>query len=85
VEGLHPRIVAEVDDSALLKEMGRSGLGLIALPVAIAKDARARYGVRQVGIVEGARVMYYAITLGRKIENSTSQLIDLITRQPLTL
>jgi len=84
VEGLHPRIVAEVDDSALLKELGRSGLGLIALPVAIAEEARARYGVRQVGIVEGARVMYYAITLGRKLENSTSQMIDLITRQPLT-
>jgi len=83
VEGLQPRIIAEVDDSALLKEMGRSGLGLFALPVAVAAEARTRYGVRQVGVVEGARVMYYAIALGRKLENPTSQLIDLITRQPL--
>lgn len=83
VKGLQPRIVAEVDDSALLKEMGRSGLGLFALPVVVADAARDRYGVRPVGMVEGARVMYYAIVLGRKLENSTSQLIDLITRQPL--
>lgn len=85
VEGLQPRIVAEIDDSALLKEMGRSGLGLIALPVAIADEARTRYGVRQVGVVEGARVMYYAVSLGRKIDSEASQLVDVITRQTLAL
>lgn len=85
VEGLHPRIVAEVDDSALLKELGRTGLGLLALPVAIAAEARARYSLRQVGVVEGARVMYYAVALGRKIENETSQLIDAMMQQQLEL
>lgn len=81
VEGLRPRIVAEVDDSALLKELGRSGLGLIALPMAVAGEARTRYGVREVGVVEGARIMYYAVALGRKIDSAASKLIDTITQQ----
>jgi LysR family transcriptional activator of nhaA len=85
VEGLQPRIVAEVDDSALLKELGRTGLGLLALPTAIAVEARARYSLRQVGVVEGARVMYYAVALGRKLENETSQLIDAMMQQQLAL
>jgi LysR family transcriptional regulator, transcriptional activator of nhaA len=85
VEGLQPRIVAEVDDSALLKELGRTGLGLLALPAAIAAEARSRYSLRQVGVVEGARVMYYAVALGRKIENETSQLIDAMMQQQLEL
>ncbi len=85
VEGLHPRIVAEVDDSALIKELGRTGLGLLALPTAIAAEAKARYSLREVGVVEGARVMYYAVALGRKIENQSSQLIDAMMQQQLSL
>lgn len=85
VEGLQPRIVAEVDDSALIKELGRTGLGLLALPTAIAVEVKARYSLRQVGVVEGARVMYYAVALGRKIENQTSQLIDAMIQQQLPL
>jgi LysR family transcriptional activator of nhaA len=81
VQGLRPRVVAEVDDSALMKELGRSGLGLIALPAAVSAEARTRYGVREVGVVEGARIMYYAVALGRKIDSTASKLIDAITRQ----
>ncbi len=81
VEGLRPRIVAEVDDSALLKELCRSGLGLMALPSAMAAEARTRYGLREVGAVEGARIMYYAVALDRKIDSAGSRLIDAITQQ----
>jgi LysR family transcriptional activator of nhaA len=81
VEGIHPRLVAEVDDSALLKAFGTAGHGLFALPMAAADDAAKRYGVKPVGLVGGARVLYYAVSVGRKLDAETSRIVEAIARQ----
>jgi LysR family transcriptional activator of nhaA len=81
VEGIHPRLVAEVDDSALLKAFGTAGHGLFALPVTVAEDAAQRYGVRPVGLVGGARVLYYAVSVGRKLDADTTRIVEAIARQ----
>jgi len=66
---LRPQIVGEFDDSALLKVFGEAGSGLFAAPLAIADDVRRRYGVQQVGELEGIRERFYAITVERRLAN----------------
>lgn len=80
VSGIRPRVVAELDDSALLKAMGTAGHGLFALPVAVADDAARRYGVQQLGLVDGARVQYYAVSMGRQLDDDTTRVIECIVR-----
>jgi LysR family transcriptional activator of nhaA len=82
VMGIRPRVVAELDDSALLKALGAAGHGLFALPVAAAADAAQRYGVAPLGLVEGARVQYYAVSVGRTLDPDTAMLVDAIVRGP---
>jgi LysR family transcriptional activator of nhaA len=68
-QGLQPRVVAQVQDSALLKAMGQTGLGLFVAPDAIAEDVRGAFGVRVIGRLPKLLVHHYAITLERRITN----------------
>lgn len=66
---LHPRITAECDDSALLKELGTSGGGLFPVPAAIAAPLARERGLRVIGEAEGVTESYVAITQARRIEH----------------
>ncbi len=68
-QGLQPRVVAQVQDSALLKTMGQAGLGVFVAPEAIAEDLCSTYGVRVIGRLPNLLVHHYAITLERRITN----------------
>ena len=68
-QGLHPRMVGEFQDSALLKEFGRAGVGLFAFPTAIEDEVQRQYGVRVVGRIETVRAQYYAITVARQLKH----------------
>jgi len=68
-QDLQPRVVAQVQDSALLKTMGQAGLGLFLAPEAIAKDLCSTFGVRVIGRLPNLLVHHYAITLDRRITN----------------
>lgn len=69
VEGLRPRIVGEVDDSALLKSFGQKGIGFFAAASALAKEIERQYEVRRVGAAEGVRERVYALTLDRRLRH----------------
>jgi len=84
VSALEPRIVAELDDTALLKAFATAGHGLVALPVAVARDAAKRYGLRKLGTVRGARVLYYALTVDRTLDDETADLVALLSQQLVT-
>jgi LysR family transcriptional activator of nhaA len=66
---LRPKIVAEVEDSSLIKVMGASGLGLFPAPAVAEEDIRSGYRVAAVGRVDDIVERFYAITLERKLEN----------------
>jgi LysR family transcriptional regulator, transcriptional activator of nhaA len=66
-EGHAPRIVAEFDDSAVLKEFGHAGVGLFPIPSAVLPEVKRQYQVELVGNLEGVRLPFYAITLERKL------------------
>ncbi len=66
---IRPRIVAEMADGTLLKVFGATGAGLFPAPAAINKEIRRQYGVRPLGILDGVRERFYAISVERKLKN----------------
>lgn len=68
-EGLHPRIVGEFDDSALLKTFGQAGTGLFAVPTAIEAEVVRQYSVGVVGRIRDVRERYYAISVERRLKH----------------
>jgi LysR family transcriptional activator of nhaA len=66
---VQPRVVAEIEDSALLKVFGQHGEGVFAAPEAVAADVRRRHGVRVVGRSDAVRERFYAITVERRIRH----------------
>lgn len=67
--GITPWIAAEFDDSALIKEFGKGGLGLFPVPAAVVAEVKEQYSVSLVGTLEDVRARYYAITTERKLKH----------------
>ena len=70
-----PRIVAEFDDSALMKVFGEHGEGVFPAPAVVEADVRERYRVAVVGRASTVRERFYAITAVRRIEHPVAQRI----------
>jgi LysR family transcriptional activator of nhaA len=68
-EQLHiaPQIIAEFDDSALMKAFGQQGLGIFSAPSYIEQNICQQYQVQVIGRTEGVREVFYAISPERKI------------------
>jgi LysR family transcriptional activator of nhaA len=64
-----PRIVAEFDDSALLKAFGEAGMGIFPAPDAIASEVEHMYHSRSIGSVANLKEQYFAISPERKIKH----------------
>ncbi len=62
-----PRVVAEFDDSALLKLFGQGGAGLFVAPVAMTDYVRERYDVEEVGRIDAICEQLFAITAERRL------------------
>jgi LysR family transcriptional activator of nhaA len=67
--GVRPNVVAEFDDSALLKSLGEAGMGLFAAPNVIAKEIKRSYRVEKLGMASGVVERFYAITGERKLKH----------------
>lgn len=65
--GIEPQVVAEIEDTALMKVFGEHGAGLFAAPTVVADEIRKRHGVELVGDAEDVREHFYAITVERRI------------------
>lgn len=66
---IQPDLVAEFQDSALMKICGQAGLGIFPAPAAIAKRIVQQYGVRQVGTLPEARERFYVVSPERRIKH----------------
>jgi LysR family transcriptional activator of nhaA len=64
---IHPRIVGEFDDSALMKAFGQAGAGVFIAPTPMATEVEKLYGVIAIGKTEEVREQFYAISVERKI------------------
>lgn len=66
---LHPRVVAECGDSALLKAFGEEGMGVFPAPTLMREQMETRYQVAELGPLDGARETIYAVVAPGKAEN----------------
>lgn len=64
---IYPNIVAEFDDSALLKSFGQAGAGFFAGPDAIADYICRQYEVEKVGNIDTVTEQLFAITTERRL------------------
>jgi LysR family transcriptional regulator, transcriptional activator of nhaA len=78
---IHPRIVGEFDDSALMKAFGQAGAGVFIAPTAIADEVEKHYGVEVVGQTNDVREKFYAISVERKIVHPAVALITETARE----
>ena len=67
--GVHPRIVAEIEDSALLKVFGHSGAGFFAAPSVVEGEIERQYQVERVGRVDTIRERFFAISIERRLKH----------------
>jgi LysR family transcriptional activator of nhaA len=83
LEGLHihPRIVGEFDDSALMKAFGQAGKGVFIAPSAIAEEVVKQYRVRIIGSTEAVREQFYAINTERRIAHPAVAAIIKVARE----
>ena len=68
-EELRPEIKAEIEDSALMKTFGSSGLGLFVAPAPAKTEIEHQYGVECVGRIDTVRERFYAVTSYRKVKH----------------
>lgn len=66
-QSLHPRVVAECDDSALAKELGRRGMGVFVGPTVLQRDIEKQFGVRALGATPDVVEEFFAISIERRI------------------
>lgn len=72
---IQPAVVAEFDDSALMKAFGQGGAGAFVAPTMIADYVCRQYGVQALGEVVGVATQVYAITTERRLSHPAMQAI----------
>jgi LysR family transcriptional activator of nhaA len=66
---VHPRVVAEFEDPAMMKVMAAEGRGFIIPPISSAGIVLKRYGLHVFGRAEDCRVAFHAFTAERRLEH----------------
>ena len=69
INNITPKIIAEFDDSALLKAFGEAGIGVYPAPDAIAQHIENMYHAEKIGVISDLKESYYAISPERKIKH----------------
>ncbi len=72
---VHPDLIGEFDDNALLHTFGRSGRGLFPAPSVLANDVAEQFGAVEVGAMPQVREQIYAISNERKIKRPAIEAI----------
>lgn len=80
---IHPRMVGEFDDSAMMKAFGQSGAGVFFAPTVIAQQVCAQYRVVELGRVDMLVEQVYAITTERRLKHPATLAISRLARDSL--
>lgn len=81
--GVRPRVVAEFEDSALLKEFGADGVGVFTAPSAVETEICRRYSVSRIGHAPEVKERFYAVSVERRLKNPAVVAISDAARQEL--
>lgn len=66
---IRPRIVAEVEDTALLTDLGAQGLGFVPVYSAVLEEIARSSRLQTVGTAEGLQMEIFAITAQRRLQH----------------
>lgn len=80
---ISPRVLAEFDDSALLKAFGEAGLGIFPAPTAIADEVCEMYNAEKIGTADSVVENYFAISPERKLKHPAVLSLTQSARQKL--
>ncbi len=64
---IHPRIVGEFDDGALMKAFGREGRGVFMAPKVLEAETLTQFGVEVIGRTTELVEEFYAVSVERRI------------------
>ena len=80
-QAIRPQIVAEFEDSALLKVFGQEGLGLFPAPSAISDEIQRQFKVKPVGTIEDVQERFFAISVERRLKHPAVVAISQAAKQ----
>jgi LysR family transcriptional activator of nhaA len=80
---VRPRLVAEVEDSALIKDLAEDDLGFFAVPDLVAAEVARRHRMHEVGSASECRHAVLAITAERRLTHPAVQAVTGVTRDRL--
>lgn len=66
---IHPKIMGEFDDRALMKTFGQAGAGVFIVPSAIASEVAKQFQVEIIGSSEEIREQFFAIATEQRLSN----------------
>lgn len=75
LHGIAPRIVAECEDSALVKALAAEGGAAFPIPAVVAPQVCRQYGVQTVGTMPGETERYLVVALKRRALPHPAELI----------
>jgi len=68
-QGVHPNIIGEFDDSALLKTFGQASEAFFPMPSVVETEVAKHYGVQVVGRTTDVNERFYAISVERRVRH----------------
>ena len=80
---LHPRMIAEFDDSALMKAFGQEGAGIFIAPAAIEAEVEWQYQVTSIGQIDEVKERFYAISVERRVTHPVVSAVMETARESL--
>jgi LysR family transcriptional regulator, transcriptional activator of nhaA len=77
---LRPRIVAEVEDMALLTDLGTQGLGFVPVYSSVLEEIARTSRLQTIGAAEGLQMEIFAITVQRRLQHAGA--VAMIAKSP---
>jgi len=77
---IHPRVIGEFDDSALIKAFANAGKGIMVVPTPIKDEVIAQLGLVCLGETDEVVNHFYAISIERKISHTAVEKITTSAR-----
>lgn len=68
-KNVHPVLIGEFEDYAMLREFARAGHGFAPVPSVLEEQFRREYGFARVGVAEGVTSEFYAISVERRVKH----------------
>ncbi len=82
-QNIHPRLVGEFDDGALMKAFGQAGAGVFPAPAAIASELAQESQLKVLGTTDAVKEHFFLITVQKRISHPAALAISEAAQQRL--